>query len=68
MGRPAKTNEGRTTLGLDPNLKRRATVYAVQTGSTLTEVIEAALRLYLAQKRKGRSEKNPSGPGGTTSG
>jgi len=48
---------GRTTLNLDEVLKRRAMFYALRSRTTLTKVIEAALRLYLTRKRPGQGHR-----------
>jgi hypothetical protein len=44
----------RTTIRLDDHLLREAKKLAADTGRTLTEVIEGALREILARRRKAR--------------
>ncbi len=46
-GRPVNPRTRRTTLFLDPDLKRRAAVRALAEGTSLHEVVEAALQRYL---------------------
>ena len=55
MGRHARVDDGRTTLRLDPHLKRRATLYAIRRSLTLTALVEEGLRLVMTQgkDRKG---------------
>ena len=48
MGRHARVDDGRTTLRLDPHLKRRATLYAIRRSLTLTALVEEGLRLVMA--------------------
>jgi hypothetical protein len=48
MGRPGRLTSGRTSLNLDPDLKRRAMFYALRHNLTLTDLIEQALRRYLS--------------------
>ena len=52
MGRHARVDDGRTTLRLDPQLKRRATLYAIRRNLTLTALVEAGLRLVMAQGKE----------------
>jgi len=52
MGRHARVDDGRTTLRLDPHLKRRATLYAIRRSLTLTKLVEAGLRLVMAQGKE----------------
>ena len=52
MGRHARVDDGRTTLRLDPQLKRRATLYAIRRNLTLTELVEEGLRLVMAQGKE----------------
>jgi len=52
MGRHARVDDGRTTLRLDPRLKRRATLYAIRRSLTLTKVVEDGLRLVMAQGKE----------------
>jgi hypothetical protein len=47
----------RTTIRLDDQLLRDAKAVAAQTGRTLTEVIEDALRESLSRRKKGGSRK-----------
>jgi len=42
----------KTTLRLPADLLREAKIYGVKTDATLQEVVEAALRAYLARKGK----------------
>lgn len=44
----------KTTINLDPTLKRRAKVYAAQTGAHLQDLIAEGLRLVLARRTGGR--------------
>ena len=50
VGRQARLQGGRTTLNLDATLKRRAVLFALRAGVTLTELIEHGLRLALASE------------------
>jgi len=50
MGRYAKLASGRTTLNIDPALKKRATLFALRHGLTLSALIEHGLKLAMAQK------------------
>jgi hypothetical protein len=44
----------KTTINLDPALKRRAKLYALQTGRGLQDLIAEGLRLVLARRTGGR--------------
>ncbi len=46
-GRPANPAALRTNIMLDPDLKRRTAIRALEEGISLHQVIEAALRAYL---------------------
>jgi hypothetical protein len=50
MGRHA-TKSARTTLALDPEIKRLVAIYALTTGRTITEIINQALKEYLETKK-----------------
>jgi predicted transcriptional regulator len=46
----AKTVMLKTTLRLPADLMRQAKIYAVKTDASLQDIVEAALRTYLARK------------------
>jgi hypothetical protein len=46
-----KKEPKKTSLSLDPELYRAAKVRAAQEGKTVRDVVEAALRAYLAESR-----------------
>jgi len=52
MGRHARVDDGRTTLRLDPHLKRRATLYAIRRSLTLTKLVEEGLRRVMAHGKE----------------
>ena len=54
MGRPASSRSGRITLDIDPALKLRANIAALKRQTTLTKLIEEALRAYLRTDDKRR--------------
>jgi len=54
MGRPASSRTGRITLDIDPALKLRASIAALKRQTTLTRLIEEALRAYLKTDDKRR--------------
>ena len=51
MGRYATTTS-KTTLDLDPRLKRRATLWALRHGMPLRRMVEEGLRLMLRAPKK----------------
>ncbi len=52
MGRHARVDDGRTTLRLDPHLKRRATLYAIRRSLTLPKLVEEGLRRVMAHGKE----------------
>jgi len=54
QAKDARSESRKTTINLDPTLKRRAKVYAAQTGRDLQDLIAAGLRLVLARRTGGR--------------
>ncbi len=53
MGRHATTTSSKTTLDLDPKLKRRASLWAMRHGMTLRRMVEEGLRLMLHTRKGG---------------